>query len=142
MVGFRRLRRYSLSKAGARYLACSAAAGCLSVVLLAAESPTVIPDALLRLIADQLSVENSMKQTAAIAAHARYPNSQGFFDAAEYVAARAREYGLQNVHIERFPQRAPLWDELEASLEVTAPIARKITAVLAQHSGDADLTAE
>jgi aminopeptidase YwaD len=94
------------------------------------------------LIADQLSVENSMKQTAAIAAHARYPNSQGFFDAAEYVAARAREYGLQNVHIERFPQRAPLWDELEASLEVTAPVARKITAVLAQHSGDADLTAE
>jgi len=87
-------------------------------------------------------VENSVKQTAAIAAHARYPNSQGFFDAAEYVAARAREYGLQNVHIERFPETAPMWDEQEAVLEITAPVRRKITTVLAQHSADADITGE
>jgi aminopeptidase YwaD len=83
-----------------------------------------------------------MKQTAAIAAHARYPNSQGFFDAAEYVAARAREYGLQNVRIERFPQNTPMWDEAEAALEITAPVQRKITAVLAQHSADGDVTGE
>jgi len=83
-----------------------------------------------------------MRQTAAIAAHARYPNSQGFFDAAAYVAARAREYGLQNVRIERFPQTAPMWDEVVAALEVTAPVQRKINAVLAQHSADGDVTGE
>jgi hypothetical protein len=97
---------------------------------------------LLRAIAAELSVDNSMKQTAAIAAHARYPNSQGFFDTAEYVAARAREYGLQNVRIERFPQTTPMWDETEAALEITAPVQRKITAVLARHSADGDVTRE
>jgi aminopeptidase YwaD len=83
-----------------------------------------------------------MRQTAAIAAHARYPNSQGFFDAAESVAARAREYGLQKVRIERFPQTTPMWDEAEAVVEITAPVQRKITAVLAQHSADGDVTGE
>jgi hypothetical protein len=102
----------------------------------------LIPDSLLRTIAGELSVENSMRQTAAIASHARYPNSQGFFDAAEYVAARAREYGLQNVRIERFPQTMPMWDEVEAALEITAPVHRKITAVLAQGSADGDVTGE
>ena len=87
-------------------------------------------------------MENSLRQTAAIAAHARYPNSQGFFDAADYVAARAREYGLQNVRIERFPQTAAMWDEVEAALEITAPVQRKITAVLAQHSADGDVTGQ
>ncbi len=87
-------------------------------------------------------MENSLRQTAAIAAHARYPNSQGFFDAADYVAARAREYGLQNVRIERFPQTAPMWDEVEAAVEITAPVQRKVTAVLAQHSADGDVTGQ
>jgi len=100
----------------------------------------LIPDSLLRTIASELSVDNALRQTAAIAAHARYPNSQGFFDAAEYVAARAREYGLQNVRIERFPQTAPLWDQEEAVLEITAPVQRKIPAVLAQRSADGDVT--
>ena len=97
---------------------------------------------MLRDIAAELNVENSMKQTAAIAAHARYPNSQGFFDAADYVAARAREYGLENVHVERFPQSTPMWDQEEATLEITAPVRRRIAAILAQHSADGDLTAE
>jgi len=95
----------------------------------------------LRTILAELSVENSLKQTAAIAAHARYPNSQGFFDAAEYVAARAREYGLQNVRIERFAQEAPMWDPVEAELAVVTPSPHQITTILAQHSAEGEISA-
>lgn len=89
-----------------------------------------------------------MKQTAAIASRARYPDSQGFFDAAESVAAQAREYGLQNVRIERFPSRLPMWDAAEASLAVASPVSQTISTLdqvpelLAQHSADGDVTAE
>lgn len=106
-----------------------------------ADNKPLIPDALLRAILSELSVDTALKETAAIASRARYPNSQGFFDAADSVAARAREYGLQNVRVERFPRREPMWDEVEAELSVFAPSPRKITTVLAQHSADADLTA-
>ena len=112
----------------------------------AADVEPLIPDSLLHTILGELSVDNSLKQTAAIAAHARYPNSQGFFDAAEYVAGRAREYGLQNVRIERLPASEPMWDAEEARLEVAPPLnsvapAAQIPAQLAQHSADADVTA-
>lgn len=89
-----------------------------------------------------------MKETAALASRARYPDSQGFFDAAAYVAERARGYGLENVQIERFPARQPLWDAAEASLTVTAPVSQTVSTLdqvpelLAQHSADGDLTAE
>jgi Peptidase family M28 len=112
------------------------------VLLPAAEIEPLVPDSMLRTILRELSVDNALKQTAAIASHARYPNSQGFFDAAEYVAARAREYGLQNVRIERFPQNAPMWDAEEADLAVVAPGREVIQTVLAQHSADIDATAE
>ena len=82
-----------------------------------------------------------MKETAAIASRARYPNSRGFFDAAEYVAGRARQYGLENVRIERFPQREPMWDQAEAELSVTPALERPINTVLAQFSADGEITA-
>ena len=101
-----------------------------------------MPDSLLRAILSELSVDNALKETAAIASHARYPNSHGFFDAAEYVASRAQAYGLQNVRVERFPQSQPMWDQLEAELSVVSPIEKPIAAVLAQHSADVDITGE
>lgn len=101
-----------------------------------------MPDELLRTILSELSVENSLKETAAIASRARYPNSQGFFDAAEYVAARAREYGLHDVRIERFPARTPMWDAAEQELAVVTPARETIPTVLAQNSADGDVTAE
>jgi len=94
----------------------------------------------LRTILAEVSVDTALKETAAISSRARYPNSQGFFDAAEYVAGRARESGLQNVRIERFPQAAPMWDEVHAELSVTAPGPRQIATIMAQQSADADLT--
>ena len=107
-----------------------------------------MPDSLLRTILGELSVDNALKETAAIASRARYPNSQGFFDAAAYVAGRAREYGLENVRIERFPTPEPMWDATEADLTVTAPVRQVISTLdqvpelLAQHSADGDVTAE
>ena len=92
-------------------------------------------------------MENALKQTAAIASRARYPDSQGFFDAAEAVAAQARQYGLQNVHIERFATRVPMWDAAEGSLAVVSPTPREISTLaqvpelLAQRCADGDLTA-
>jgi hypothetical protein len=149
MAQFSQLRRNSISQAGQRDFSRGAAISrsgllaCLGAALLAgATIEPVVPDSLLRTILGELSVDNSMKQTAAIASHARYPDSQGFFDAAEYVAARAREYGLQNVRLERFPQPGPMWDQTEAELSVVAPVQRQIATVLAQHSADADLTAQ
>jgi hypothetical protein len=89
-----------------------------------------------------------LKETAAIANFARYPNSQGFFDAAEHVAARARELGLHNVRIERFPADRPLWDAVEASLEIVGPTPRTLSTLaqepllLAQGSREGDVTAQ
>ena len=118
----------------------------------AADVKPLIPDSLLRTLLGELSSDNALKQTAAIASHARYPDSQGFFDAANYVAARAREFGLKNVRIERLPASEPMWDQDEALLEVVGQALSPVNAgqaaqpaaipcVLAQDSADADLTA-
>jgi len=93
-----------------------------------------------RTILSEISADNAIAQTAEIASRARYPNSQGFFDTAEMVAARAREYGLEHVRIERFPQTAPMWDQEEAGL-VIAGGRRKFQATLAQHSADGEIAA-
>jgi hypothetical protein len=113
----------------------------------AADVEPLIPDSLLRTLLAELSADNALKQTAAIASHARYPDSQGFFDAADYVAARAREYGLNDVRIERLPQSEPMWDAEEARLEIVPPAgslapAARIPAALAQHSSDVDVIAQ
>jgi hypothetical protein len=148
VAGFRFLGRHSVSQTGARHLARGAAiAVCLLAFSPAADVEPVVPDSLLRTLLGELSADNALNQTAAIASHARYPNSQGFFDAAEYVAARAREYGLQNVRIERLPASEPMWDQEEALLEVVPPLnsivpAAQIPAELAQHSKDADVIAQ
>jgi aminopeptidase YwaD len=107
-----------------------------------------VPDSLVRDILGEISTENAMRQTAALTARARYPRSQGFFDAAEYVAERAREYGLRNVRIERFPMKRPMWDAAEATLDLVAPESRRLAELrtspllLAQGSRDGDVTAE
>ncbi|HWB86723.1 MAG TPA: M28 family peptidase [Bryobacteraceae bacterium] len=108
----------------------------------------LVPDSLIRTLLAEISVDNSLRQTAAIASHARYPNSAGFFETADYVAAQARSYGLQNVHVERFPTREPMWDAVEAELDLISPVFRRLSTLqrvpelLAQHSRDGDVTAE
>lgn len=75
----------------------------------------------MRAILEETSAEKALEETAALAGRFRYPNSEGFFDAAEHVAARARALGLQNVRIERFPARGVKWDPVEATLERVEP---------------------
>ena len=101
-----------------------------------------------RAVLGEISVTNALAETAAIASRVRYPDSAGFFDAADYVAARASKYGLQNVRVERFPTARPMWDPEEAELEIVAPDRKmvatlsQVSELLAQHSKDGDLTAE
>lgn len=117
---------------------------CLALTI----SAQLIPDELLRDILHEVSAENALKETAAIAARSRYPNSQSFLDAAEAVAERARAYGLANVRIERFRESTPLWDPVEAELEILAPATNRLRStladqslLLAQNSAAGDLTA-
>ncbi|MGH9721295.1 MAG: M28 family peptidase [Bryobacteraceae bacterium] len=74
----------------------------------------------------EISAENAMSQTRALASRPRYPNSMGFFGAAEYVSAQARAYGLENVRIERFERRQPMWDPVDGALDLVEPEARRL----------------
>ena len=106
-----------------------------------------MPDSLIRAILGEVSAENALRETTELAARVRYPESQSFFDAAEYVAGRARAYGLENVTVERFPSKHPLWDPLEAELDLVSPVSRRLSSLadvsvlLAQGSRDGDVTA-
>lgn len=120
----------------------------ISILLLAAPAGAqIIPDATIRRMLDAISADRVWSHTAAIAGFSRYPNSQGFFDAAGYVAAQAKALGLENVRVERFERREPMWDPVEGELDITVPEPRRIatladTAVLvAQMSAEGDATA-
>jgi hypothetical protein len=103
---------------------------------------------LIRELLGEISAENALRESTELASRVRYANSESFFESAEYVAGRARGYGLQNVRVERFETQRPMWDPLEATLEITAPVERRlstldqVSVLLAQGSRDADLTAE
>jgi len=108
----------------------------------------LVPDAMIRTIFSEFSAGNAWHQTSELASRSRYPNSAGFFEAAEYVAAEARAAGLRNVRIERFETKSPSWDPVEGDLELLAPERRVLsnlrdTSVLvAQGSANGDITAE
>src|SRR5262249_10943078 len=113
-----------VSAGAARTSACATvvlAASTLVLLLTLPANAELVPDGLIRTLLEEISADNALRETAAIASHSRYPDSQGFFDAAEHVAARARELGLQSVRIERFPGQRPLWDPVEAELSLVRP---------------------
>jgi hypothetical protein len=121
----------------------------LVLVLLAEVSlAQVVPDHLIRDILSEISAGNALEHTRALAARVRYPNSAAFFEAAEYVAAQARAYGLENVRIERFEMNRPSWDPVEGELDLIEPERRRLASLLdtpllvAQYSHDGELTAE
>jgi aminopeptidase YwaD len=138
----------SVPQAGQRRLARGAAriAACLTLAA-ASAAAQIVPPALVRTVLEEVSGAGALRETAAIANFSRYPNSQGFFDAAEHVAARARALGLENVRIERFPSPGAKWDAVEASLEIVAPGPRVLSTLvqepllLAQRSKQGDVTA-
>lgn len=120
------------------------------VLLLASHAvfAQLVSDHLIRAILTEVSSGNALQQTRELAARVRYPNSESFFEAAEYVAAQARAGGLQNVRIERFETRRPMWDPLEGELDLVEPEQRRLSSFLdtsllvAQNSADGDVTAE
>jgi hypothetical protein len=77
--------------------------------VLGGKSATVIDEPTIRAILNEASGENAYAHTKALSSISRYPISQGFHQAAEYVASEARKLGLQNVQIESFDGDAVGW---------------------------------
>jgi aminopeptidase YwaD len=72
----------------------------------------------------------------------------GTYREAAYLVAKAKEYGFDEVKIERFPQTQPQWDGEMAELWIEQPVKRLVTryrdvpATLAPGSHTADVTTE
>jgi aminopeptidase YwaD len=92
-----------------------------------------------------------------LARHHRVQASSGFSQAADYIASKAKEYGLEQVQIERFPadgqktyytlKSTPGWEAERAELWETEPRKTKVAdmgemrVALADYSRTADVTA-
>src|SRR5690242_16069456 len=119
---------------------------------------TLLPDAQLTAITAEASGSLAKDTIVALGRFHRVHASPGFHEAAEYVASKAREYGLQDVHIESFPAdgkttyntfRSYLgWEASNGVLTEVAPrqivIAdySKSPVALADYSNDSDITAD
>jgi aminopeptidase YwaD len=117
-----------------------------------AEPRTLLPAALLKAIADEVSGAQALAHVLEIVPYERdRPASEygdGTYREAAYMAAAARDYGFQDVQIERFPMSEPEWDGEMAELWIDAPVRklvtryRDLTATLAPGSKSADVTTE
>ena len=87
---------------------------------IAAQTPPLLPEKDVRVLANELSGETAKRNLEVMATYHRQRGSQGFHAAAELVAERLRAYGLSDVAILQFPsdgkifygtQRSrPAWD--------------------------------
>jgi aminopeptidase YwaD len=97
-----------------------------------AQKPPLLPEADVAALANELSGEMAKRNLEMIATFHRQRGSRGFHSAAEFVAERAREYGLSDVQILEFPadgkifygtQRSrPGWDAEVGELDAYAPL--------------------
>lgn len=129
----------------------------------AQESPrvpaeTLLSPAILRALDQELSGTAAKDHVARLAGMHRVPASPGFHEAAEYVVGRAKEYGLEDAHIETFPGDGTTWFgtlhgnrgwRLESgTLDEVKPNARRIVSTsdvrlaVADNSESADVTAD
>jgi aminopeptidase YwaD len=134
---------------------------CLIILLatsLFAQAPktSLLPDAQLNAITSEASGSLAKDTIVDLARFHRVHASPGFHQAAEYIQAKAREFGLEDVHIESFPAdgkttyntfRSYLgWEASSGVLSEVAPhhevIAdfSKLRVALADYSNDADVT--
>ncbi len=74
-----------------------------AAVLGAQNKTTLLPDATLDAISGEASGAFAKHTVADLGRMHRVHGSPGFHQAAEYIAGKAREYGLDDVHIESFP---------------------------------------
>jgi hypothetical protein len=129
------------------------------VATIEAHTPPLLPERNVAAIANELSGETAKRNLEGLARLHRQRGSQGFHEAAELIAERARAYGLSNVEILRFPtdgktlygtQRARLaWDAEDGELaeirndgEVRLASYAAEPIVLAEDSESGDATAE
>ena len=77
----------------------------------AAKSPAelLLAPAVLKALDEELSGTLMRDHVAHLAAIHRVPASPGYHEAAEWVMARAKAYGLSDVHVETFPGDAKTW---------------------------------
>jgi aminopeptidase YwaD len=71
--------------------------------LYSAQSQSLLPESTMHLLSEEVSGGEAKRNLQAITIFNRVRGSRDYHGAAEYVVARAREYGLTDAHIERFP---------------------------------------
>ncbi|HLJ46586.1 MAG TPA: DUF4910 domain-containing protein [Bryobacteraceae bacterium] len=133
----------------------------LSFLTLAAAlqaQPTLLPEPHFKAIEAEASGALAKDTIIELGRFHRVHASPGFHEAAQFIATRAREYGLEDVHIESFPAdgkttynsfrsylgwdgRAGVLTEIAPSPHVIADFSKSRVA-LADYSNDADVTAE
>ena len=135
-----------------------------TVAPLFAEPPPVLPAetlldrAILKALDEELSGVAAKDHVTRLTQLHRVPASPGFHEAVEYVMARARAYGLSDVHVETFPGDGTTyfgtlrgnrgWRVEGGSLDEVSPRSRRITSAddvrlaVADNSESADVTAE
>lgn len=125
----------------------------------AAEHPktSLLPDVQLTRITSEASGILAKDTVIALGRWHRVHASPGFHEAAEYMAGKAREYGLEDAHVELFPADGKTtynafrsyygWEAKSGTLTEIAPKPAvladfsKMPVALADYSNDADVTA-
>ena len=118
---------------------------------------SLLADAEIRALANEVSGQIAKDTVIELARHHRVQASSGFSHSAEHIAARAKEYGLEQVTIERFPadgektyhtlKSTPGWEAQRGQLWETEPRKEKVAdydemrVALADYSQTADITA-
>ncbi|MGH9705088.1 MAG: hypothetical protein ACRD4K_17060, partial [Candidatus Acidiferrales bacterium] len=80
--------------------ACLASTGTRA---LAQEKPPLLPESTVQALAQELSGETAKRNLEFLARLHRQRGSRQFHQAAEFIAAQAKSYGLADAHIEQFP---------------------------------------
>ncbi len=70
---------------------------------LAQEKPPLLPESTVQALAQELSGETAKRNLEFLARLHRQRGSRQFHQAAEFIAAQAKSYGLEDAHIEQFP---------------------------------------
>jgi aminopeptidase YwaD len=70
----------------------------------------------------------------------RFAGSPLEHEAAEFLANKMKEYGLENVRLEEFPMAS--WERGDCSLKLTAPVEQEISAIALPYCPSADFEAE
>lgn len=145
----------------ARVAACVAVASSLTLrsEKLNSQYRPVLSQAQVQAILESVSGETARDHIRVISQYWRWAPSRGFHEVGEYVVAKAKSYGLEDAHIERFLADRnssylgarlyrPSWDPLEGELWLVEPRRQKVTSfadvpmALAGYSRNADVTAE